>query len=71
MDQEAEFLPKFVSAPVTVNQKVASDGTPGTGMLEFVGNNPPQFVPCPFLSEGRSPSVLATLDGSDTPRIRR
>jgi hypothetical protein len=47
MDQEAEFLPKFVSALVTVNQKMASDGTPGTGMLEVVGSNPPQCVPCP------------------------
>ena len=26
---------------------MASDGTPGTGMLEAVGSNPPQFVPCP------------------------
>ena len=47
MHHEAEFPPKFVSAPVTVNQKIASDGTPGTGMLEVVGSNPPQFVPCP------------------------
>ena len=47
MDKEAEFLPKFVSAQVTVNQKMASDGTPGTGMLEVMGNNPLQFVPCP------------------------
>jgi hypothetical protein len=47
MNQEAEFVPKFVSAPVTVNQKMASDETPGTGMLEVVGSNLPQFVPCP------------------------
>ncbi len=47
MDQEAEFLPKFVNAPVTVNQKMASDGTPGTGMLDVVGSNPPQFVSSP------------------------
>ena len=47
MGQEADFLPKFVSAPVTTNQKMASDGTPGTGMLEVVGSKPPQFVPCP------------------------
>jgi hypothetical protein len=26
---------------------MASDGTPGTGMLEIVGSNPPQFVSCP------------------------
>jgi hypothetical protein len=44
---EAEFLPKFVNALVTVNQKMASDGTRGTGMLEVVGSNPPPFVPCP------------------------
>jgi hypothetical protein len=49
MDREAKFLPKFVSAPITVNQKMASDGTPGTGMLAVVGNNPHQFVP--YLSQ--------------------
>jgi hypothetical protein len=47
MHHEAKFLPKFINAPVTANQKMASDGTPGTGMLEVVGSSPPQFVPCP------------------------
>jgi hypothetical protein len=47
MHHESEFLPKFVSATITVIQKMASDGTPGTGMLEVVGSNPPQFDPCP------------------------
>ena len=40
MRHEAESLPKFVSAPVTVNQKMASDGSTGTGMLEVMGSNP-------------------------------
>jgi hypothetical protein len=47
MHHEAEILPKFVSGLGTVNQKMASDGTPDTGMLEVVGSSPRQFVPCP------------------------
>ncbi len=47
MHHEAELMPYFDSALVTVNQKMASDGTPGTGLLEVVGNIPPQFVLCP------------------------
>jgi hypothetical protein len=46
MDHESELLPKFVIAPITVNQKMVGDGTPCTGMLEVVGSNPPKFVPC-------------------------
>ncbi len=69
MHHEADFLPKVVNASVTVNQKMASDGTLGTGMLEVVGSNPPQFVPCPSQVRVEGPSVLATSDGGDTPRI--
>ena len=45
--ERARVLPKFVSQPLTVNQRMAPDGSPGAGMLEVVGSSPPRFVPCP------------------------
>jgi len=42
IQQEAKFLPKFVSTPITLTQRIASDETPGVGMLEVS-----RFVPCP------------------------
>ena len=45
--EQMEVLPKFVSRPSTVSQRLRSDGTPGAGMLQVVGTHPPQFVPCP------------------------
>jgi hypothetical protein len=69
MGQEADFLPKFVSAPVKVNQEMASDGTPGAGMLEVVGTNPPQFVPCPSQVRVASHRFLVASNGGDTPRV--
>ena len=47
LGEEARILSKFVSRPSTVSQRMASDGTPGLGMLEVVGSNPPRYVPCP------------------------
>ena len=40
-------LPKLLSRPSTVSQRMRSDGTPGAGMLEVVGSDPPEYVPCP------------------------
>ena len=47
MGQRAVVLPKFVSRPVTVNQRMDADGKPGAGMLEVVGSDPPQYRACP------------------------
>ena len=55
----AQVLPKFVSEPLTVNQRMAEDGTPGAGMLEVVGSNPPRFVPCPVSVRVRAHSFWA------------
>ena len=49
MGQRAKVLPKFVSRPLTVNQRMAADGTPGAGMLEVAGSCPPRYEPCPAL----------------------
>ena len=48
LGEEARVLPKFVSSHSKVNQRLPCDGTPGAGMLEVVGSNPPRFVPCPI-----------------------
>ena len=47
LGEEARVLPKFVSQPLTVNQRMGRDGIPGAGMLEVVGSDPPRYVPCP------------------------
>ena len=47
MGERAAVLPKFVSRPLTVNQRLTADGKPGAGMLEVVGSDPPQYAACP------------------------
>ena len=45
--ERMRLLPKFLSRPTTVSQRMQADGTPGAGMLEVVGSDPPQYVPAP------------------------
>lgn len=43
------FLPKCVSRPNTISQRMAADGLPGAGMLRVMGSDPPEYVPCPAI----------------------
>ena len=53
MGQRAVVLPKFVSRPLTVNQRMDADGKAGAGMLEVVGSDPPQYRACPASHKAR------------------